>query len=96
MIRHPAQLHKARWRALRLVVFARDGYRCRACGKSGRLECDHVRPIHRGGAPWEQRNLQALCRGCHIEKSRGENVRRKTRTDPARAAWRKLVSEIAT
>ena len=61
-------MNGGRWRTLRLVVFERDGYRCRECGKSGRLECDHIRPLHLGGAQWDPANLQALCRGCHIAK----------------------------
>ena len=57
-----------RWAALRLRVFERDGYRCRKCGKAGRLECDHVVPVAQGGAPYDPANLQTLCRGCHILK----------------------------
>ena len=82
-----------RWRKLRLTIFARDGYRCRGvltCGKAGRLECDHIRPLHLGGAMYSPENLQTLCRGCHIEKTRREN-------EPplqGREEWRDYVAEL--
>lgn len=40
--------HQARWAVLR-----HDGFRCQACGKAGRLECDHVKPIDAGGESGE-------------------------------------------
>ena len=89
--RHYAALDGQRWQLLRLRVFQRDGWRCRKCGRAGRLECDHVVPMHRGGDPYDPANLQTLCRTCHIEKTAGEN----TRPDPERQAWRTLVAEIA-
>ena len=76
---------------MRKRILNRDGYRCRACGRPGRLEVDHVVPIQRGGAAWDADNLQALCRSCHIEKTRREN----TRPDPAREKWRNLVRQDA-
>ena len=75
---------------VRVLVFRRDGYRCRACGLPGRLECDHVRPLHQGGDPWDLGNLQTLCRGCHVAKTATES----RRPDPDRAAWRALVSDM--
>lgn len=66
---HPGH-NRGRWAALRRRVFDRDGWRCRKCGKAGRLECDHVVPVERGGAPWDMGNIQTLCRGCHIDKHR--------------------------
>ena len=80
-----------RWQLLRLRVFARDGWRCVRCGRPGRLECDHVKPLRAGGDPWDRANLQTLCRGCHVEKTAGEN----RRPDPERDAWRALVRELA-
>src|SRR5689334_5319524 len=39
------------WRILRAAAFARDDYTCQYCGaRGGRLECDHVIPVSRGGA----------------------------------------------
>ena len=89
--RHFAALNRKRWALLRLRVFERDGWRCRKCGRAGAPECDHVRPLRRGGDPYDLANLQSLCRACHIQKTASEN----TRPDPARDAWRALVAEIA-
>lgn len=61
----------ARWRRLRLKVFARDLFTCQ-CG-CGRLEgntsllvCDHKEP-HRGSEAlfWNEANLQTLLKSCH-------------------------------
>ena len=85
-----AALDRRRWSRVRRAVLDRDGWRCRRCGAYGN-ECDHVLPLHRGGAPFDPENLQCLCRGCHLAKTATEN----TRPDPAREAWRELVAEIA-
>ena len=91
---HAAGVTGPRWRRLRLQVFEAAGYRCRKCGGAGRLECDHIRPLHRGGDPWAMDNLQALCRGCHIAKTRAERLARQE--TPLRRAWRALVEELAS
>ena len=62
-----------KWRSLRQDVFERDGRRCRECGKAGMLECDHRVPVSAGGDRWDIRNLQTLCRGCHMKKTYREN-----------------------
>ena len=90
--RNFAKLNAKRWALLRLRIFARDGWRCRKCGRAGRLECDHVLPLHKGGAPYDPANLQSLCRGCHIEKSRADGGHVP---DPEREAWRALVAELS-
>ena len=84
------ELDAGRWARTRRAVFERDGRRCVQCGRPGRLECDHVVPLHRGGAPFDLDNLQTLCRRCHVEKSRGEST-----NDPERARWRAVLDEIA-
>ena len=81
-------MDRARWAATRRAVFDRDKHRCRACGKAGRLECDHVVPVNRGGDPWDLANLQALCRSHHILKTRSE---RGAAVHPEVAAWRALM-----
>ena len=48
------------------------------CQRPGRLEVDHIQPWHRGGSH-DLENLQTLCRGCHIEKTRRENRSEKWR-----------------
>ena len=79
------------WARLRRQVFARDAFRCRKCGRAGRLEADHVVPIWRGGAPLDVDNVQALCRTCHVAKTGGEN----RNTTPEQLAWRVLLARIA-
>ena len=78
-----------RWRSLRLEVFHEAGWTCERCGRRGALECDHVQPVKNGGSQWERRNLQALCRDCHIRKTREEN------TSPENLAWRSYLAELA-
>ena len=93
-MRIPNRTGTARWQRLRRRVLAMDGYRCRACGRAGRLEVDHKRPVGRGrgGDVWAMGNLQSLCRGCHIRKTRAENRRELT---PAEIRWQRLVGELA-
>lgn len=88
MMKSPITIQLARrnyqsadWRALRRRVFERDGWRCRGCGRAGRLECDHIKNWREGGAFWAMENLQTLCRGCHIEKTRREVAARKLTWD---------------
>ena len=73
-IPHPALVNPHRWAVVRRSVFERDGFRCRRCGRAGRLECDHVTPVQFGGDWWDASGLQALCRSCHFAKSRAESV----------------------
>lgn len=64
---------KGRWDAVRRQVMIRDGFRCRSCKSAGLLEVDHIQPVSQGGDEWEFTNLQTLCRGCHIAKTRRES-----------------------
>ena len=89
--RHFAALNQRRWRLLRRGTFERDGWRCVRCGKAGRLEADHIVPLAKGGDPYDKANLQTLCRGCHVEKTKTDTG---IRPDPAREAWRALVREM--
>ena len=66
------KIDRRKWARVRLQVLDRDGWRCVQCGKAGRLEVDHVTPMESGGAVYEKRNLQALCRPCHF---RNQNLR---------------------
>jgi 5-methylcytosine-specific restriction enzyme A len=54
------------WRTTRRRVLARDGYRCRLCGRPA-VEVDHVMPVARGG-PSDEANLRALCQRCNRAK----------------------------
>ena len=74
MSKHHAPLSSSKWEVVRRRTFNRDGFRCQACGRPGRLECDHVQPLERGGALWDLGNLQSLCRSCHLRKTEDENT----------------------
>jgi 5-methylcytosine-specific restriction protein A len=72
----------ARWRALRLAVFVRDGFKCqwRGCGRVqgdvSQLVADHV-VRHRGDERlfWDMNNLQTLCKTCHDSKKQAQERR---------------------
>ena len=93
MSRAHRQLHQRRWAAVRRQVLWRDGYRCRECGRPGRLQVDHIRPLklHPGQNPYDPAGLQTLCTACHIAKTRGELRREPT---PEERAWDDFVAEL--
>ena len=92
MSRLHRHLDRRRWAGVRRWVLDRAGWRCCSCGRAGRLEVDHIEPLKSGGDPWEESNLQALCRACHIAKTAAENSRPLT---AAEQRWRELVAELA-
>lgn len=72
----------ARWRALRMAIFVRDGFTCQWPGcrrieaNTSRLVADHRKP-HRGDEAlfWDEENLQTLCKPCHDKhKQRAERA----------------------
>ena len=75
---------------MRLSILERDAWRCATCGRYGN-EVDHVRPIQHGGDPWDRDNLQVLCRGCHVRKTRRENRKPLSASE---AEWEAFVREI--
>ena len=85
-----AALDRRRWARTRKLALRRAEYRSELSGRAGRLEVDHVVPLHRGGDPYSLDNVQVLTRDEHIRKTASEN----TRPDPAREAWRRLVREL--
>jgi 5-methylcytosine-specific restriction endonuclease McrA len=52
----------------RLLVWNRDGGRCRNCGSTVELQFDHVIPVALGGANTAE-NIELLCRTCNLAKS---------------------------
>ena len=58
------------------------------------MEVDHVVPLERGGEPWQLGNLQALCRTCHIAKTRGERPPAR-QPSPAVQRWVDLVKDLS-
>ena len=73
------------------MVLERDGWRCQHCGAAGRLEADHIKPLDDGGDPWALTNLQALCKPCHVAKTRAE----RGESLPEVEAWRALLERMA-
>ena len=64
-LRPPAE----EWKKIRTRVIKRDGYTCQYCGSvGGRLECDHIVPVSRGGSS-EDENLCCACHKCNRSKS---------------------------
>ena len=64
-----------RWRAVRVHVLDRDGWRCAQCGRAGRLEVHHVRKA--ADAPelaFAPDNLTTLCYTCHASATREERL----------------------
>jgi len=58
----------AEWIEIRARIFQRDDYTCQYCGiRGGRLECDHVVPVSRGGQTVEE-NLKTACFSCNRSK----------------------------
>jgi len=56
------------WEAIRARIFMRDDYTCRYCGeRGGKLECDHVVPVSRGGGHGDE-NLVTACFACNRAK----------------------------
>jgi hypothetical protein len=56
------------WYKLRYEVFSRDNFTCQYCfSVGGKLECDHVIPISKGGTN-NMDNLITSCRKCNRQK----------------------------
>ena len=56
------------WRVIRQRILERDSFTCRYCGaRGGRLECDHIIPVARGGGS-EDGNLTTACYRCNRSK----------------------------
>lgn len=55
-----------RWQRTRKAYLDKYDWRCERCGRHA-SEVHHKRPLGRGGAPHDEQNLEALCKGCHVE-----------------------------
>lgn len=64
----PERPARHEWAEIRLRIFVRDDYTCQYCGqRGGRLECDHVVPVARGGCH-DDVNLVTACFICNRSK----------------------------
>lgn len=68
----------AEWRRRRREL--RDQYDIKA-PTDGFLQVDHIERIADGGHPFDESNLQTLCRDCHQEKTAAENQTPDAQTD---------------
>jgi 5-methylcytosine-specific restriction protein A len=69
--RHRDVYNSPQWRELaRLVLDTRPI--CQACRRAPSTEVDHKLALSDGGAPFDERNLLALCRRCHGAKTARE------------------------
>lgn len=70
----------ARWRRCRAQVLKLNPL-CVYCKLIGRVttatDVDHITPLSKGGAMWDQSNLQALCKSCHGSKSARQQHRHR-------------------
>jgi hypothetical protein len=68
-IQHPSDERPAAhiWAVIRKRIFERDNYTCQYCGRGGRLECDHIIPVSRGGSH-DDNNLATACKPCNQSK----------------------------
>lgn len=74
------------WGQIRREALDRDGWRCRNCGKAGRLEVHHVLKLRDGGTN-DLANLRSLCVGCHLAEHRKP-------VPPQAREWAALVEEL--
>lgn len=82
------------WTVVRLEVLDRDGWRCTKCGRKGRLEVDHIQPMHWGGEKYDLANLATLCRGCHMDKTAEENRKDAEEAQPEEVKdWKAFIAE---
>lgn len=76
--------------SLRFDILARDGHRCRYCGKQApetELEVDHIVPRSKGG-PDDPFNLVTTCRDCN--RGKGDKVIRP----PLGGEWTTLAGKF--
>lgn len=100
--RYERKKQKARygsnWDKIRHLVYKRDGYRCRACGKKNvKLNAHHV-ILLRVSKSNSSRNLITLCDECHVEvEQKGLRMLKegKHRRDIVRMTYRFLAEKKA-
>ncbi len=59
------------WRRIRLLVLARDDYRCQLRGRrctGDATAVDHIIPLSKGGSRLDPRNLRASCSWCNTSR----------------------------
>lgn len=90
MSRHHNELDRRRWEVVRRRILKKFNWRCAVCNRYGN-EVDHIQPLHLGGAPWDENNLQVLCKTDHIIKTRSENCKP---VSEQQAEWQAFIQEL--
>lgn len=62
--------YPSNWEKRRLHILSRDPW-CKGCEAAMSSECDHIKPLERGGTN-NDANLQGLCKPCHSIKTQLE------------------------
>ena len=100
-MRHGREIYSTRqWKRAREAVLRRDPW-CVHCKRedpprvTAAEEVDHIRPLHKGGKPYDMGNLQGLCRFHHSLKTARENTNEKNRRvrDACAAIARRIEAE---
>ena len=89
------KLSASRWARVRRSALERDNYQCRKCGRGGRMQVDHVRPLHLGGAWYDLgKPSQALCYTCHKAKTSRREIKVRPDRPGYREKWAELISML--
>ena len=76
------------WSRFRRYILDRDGWRCAACSRPGRLEVSHIVAVHVDPSrELDPDNVRVLCRACHL-KADAKPI------SPETLAWRALVRDM--
>ena len=78
-----------RWRRLRQALIKKANYLCQDCGRSvpeSHFDVHHKIPIEKCDDPFEQSNLQVICKACH-RKAHCQDY-------PDKGAWDNLLNTI--
>lgn len=70
------------WKRMRIMHLNSEPL-CRDCGTAAQM-VDHIQPIHLGGEPLDDSNLQSLCNQCHAKKRGAEGAARRKKNDEDR------------
>ena len=66
------------WKMTREMILRNSDYKCKICGNNDyNMEVDHIIARCLGGEIWGSWNLRALCRKCHVEKTKEDLAKLK-------------------